>query len=140
MRKLRATPKGGCSTIVSISAGIIAALIISTLLSAGLTSLTVNGKVKEEITGIYIFIIRALSVLIGSLLGTGLEKGKYLPVISAVTLGYLLVLLGFGITVYNGSFQNFGGGIVSILSGSVIACLIKLKPQKRQKHAVRYAK
>ncbi len=126
------------SAATSIGIGVGGAVAVSALLSMGLSSLVINGAIQETTTSRYIFAIRALSVLIGGLLGAGIAKGKYLPVIGLTTLGYLIVLLGVGIAMYDGSFQNFGAGIVSVLAGGIIACILKLKPQRKSKRNARY--
>lgn len=124
----------------AIVIGIVAASIISVLLTVGLTSLIMNGTVGESATGPYIFLIRTVATGIGCLVGTMLMKGKYLLIAGAIALGYLAVLVGMGIVLYEGSFNNILSGALSVLLGGVLACLVVLKPLKKSKHTVRYGR
>lgn len=126
--------------VPAIVIGIVAATIISVLLTVGLTSLIMNGTIGEVTTGPYIFIIRTVASAIGCLVGTTLMKGKYLFIAGAIALGYLAVLVGMGIILYDGSFNNILSGAVSVLLGGVIACVAVLKPLKKSKHTVRYGR
>ena len=81
-----------------------------------------------------------MAVLIGGLLGAGLSKDKYLIVISAVALGYIIVLLALGIILFDVSINNIGTGVLSVAIGAGIALLIKLKRQTTRKKVLRYAK
>jgi len=131
---------GGRSTVFCTAIGVAVAVIVTALLSAGLTSLVMNGTIAEKATSPYIFVIRLLAVLFGGLLGAGLSDGKILPVVGLITGVYIVILLSVGIAAYDGSFYNFGTGLFSTLIGGVIACLIKLKPQMRPKRAIRYTR
>ena len=132
--------KGGRATWLTVLIGVGVALACSALMSAGLTSLVMNGHVELKDTAVVVFIIRALSALVGGLLASSLTKEKFLLVIGLTAAGYLLVLLGLGITVFDGSFRNFGGGVLSAIAGGTSACMIRLKPPARKKHAYKYIK
>lgn len=115
--------------------------IIATAISVGLTALLANlvlkGSVEESGTGWYVFGIRLLSVAVGSLVGTGLADEKILPVIGVVSGGYLVALLALGIVFFDGSFRQFGLGLLSVLIGGGLACAVRLMPRKSNKRAVR---
>lgn len=128
------------STVPCIGIGIGAATVMTALLSMGLTSLVINGKIGENSTGIFIFVIRTVSVLLGGMIGTGFSKGNYLPVIGLTTLGYMIIMLGLGITLFNGSFQNFGMGAISVIIGGALACALKLKPPAKHRRTPRYTR
>lgn len=134
MAKMKTAARGNRSMLTGIAIGIAAALVIAFLLTVGLTSLLIRGKLVENVTGILVFAIRTISVLIGGLIGSSHSKGKYLQVISSTTLGCLIVLLGLGMIIYDGTFHHFGMGILSVFVGGVIACLIKLRPKRAGKH------
>ena len=126
--------------VPAIIIGIIAALIISVLLSAGVTSLIINGTISESAAVPYIFMIRTVAAGIGCLIGVILIKGKYLLIAGMIALGYLAVLVGMGIILFDGSFDNCLSGAFSVLLGAVFACLIVLKPLKKPRHAMRYGR
>lgn len=128
----------GHSVVTVIGIGAAIAVVLSAVLSALLTSLVINGSIGESQTGIGIFIIRAISVLLGGLVGAGLSKEKYLLTVGIIALSYLLVLLGLGITLYDGSFKNFGSGVISTLIGALAAYLILMRPRGKRKHTARY--
>lgn len=137
MAKMKTTARGNHSVTLSIVIGIVAALVVTFLLTGGLTSLLISGKLGESVTGILIFAIRTISVLLGGLIGSGYSNGRYLQVIALITLGYMVALLGLGMIVYNGTFHNLGMGILSVFVGSLIACLVKIKPKRAGKHVPR---
>ena len=135
MKRLTRTATKGSKTMTNgVIIGTAVATAISFLLSMGLTSLIGKGSVPENGSGVYIFLIRSLSVLLGSLLSTAIIKEKNLQTIGIVTAAYLIILLGIGIVAYNGSFHNFGIGLLSVLAGGGIACIIKVIPQKKKYH------
>ena len=133
MKTLARAKTGGNKTITTASIlGAAAATALTFLLTAGLTSLILKGSVPEQSSGIYVFLIRSLSVLLGCLLATGIVKEKSLQTIGIVTAAYLVILLGIGIVLYNVSFHNFGIGLFSVLVGGGIACILKIIPQKKK--------
>ena len=130
----------GRSAVFCVVIGVAAAAITTALLSAGLTSLVMRGTITEKTTSAFVFAIRLLAVLLGSLVGASLSGGKILPIVGLVTGVYTVILLSVGIAVYDGSFHNFGPGVISAILGGIIACLIKLKPQMKPKRAIRHIK
>ena len=124
---------------VCIGIGLLVSLIISVGLTIGLTSLIQNGKLSEN-GATPVFIIRLIATLAGGLLGAGLFGKKFLPVIGAISAGYLIVLLAMGIILFDGSFHKLWMGALSVAVGAAIAILIKLKPQTTRKKALRYTR
>lgn len=137
-RKTFITKGKGHSTTSSILIGIGVSLVLSLLLSLLLTSLTVNGSITEDNGNLLVSAVRGLSVLIGSLIGAGIEKGKYIPVIGITSLGYLLVIMGVGILFYDGGFHGFGSGVISVLIGACVACILKIVRWSRPNRASKY--
>ncbi len=130
---------GKKSMLFCIGMGLVTALSISAVLTIGLTSLIQNGKLNENgMAGV--FIIRVIATLAGGLLAAGLSDKKFLPVIGAVSAGYLVFLLGIGIVWFDGSFHKLWQGILSVGIGTAIACLTRLKPQRTRRKVFRYAK
>lgn len=119
------------STVFGVGIGIVTAFIISFLLLAGLTSILVSGGLGEGMTGPLVFSIRTISLIVGVLVGTGFVKGKCIIYAGAITLGYMVLLAGLGIVIYDGSFENFGLSIISMVLGGVFGCLIRLKLQNK---------
>ena len=126
------------STISAIGIGVAISAILTGALSALLTSLVINGTTSENNAGIFVFMIRAISVLLGCLAGSSLVEGKMLITIGCTALGYLILLLAIGIIAYDGSFENFIGGAGSVLSGGLASCIIKLGGQRKTKPIARY--
>ena len=114
--------------------------MISILLSLLLASFIVEGKAGEGIIITAAHFTRALSVFAGGLISAKMAEGKSLPVVVMVTATYLLLIIALGISIYGNSFQGFIGGIVSALSGGVIAALIVLKPTTKKHVRHKYAK
>ncbi len=126
--------------VTAVLIGIAAASAVGFLLVAGLTSLIMKGTLGEANTELYVFAVRMTATALGCLISTILVKGKCLIITGAVALGYLAVLIGIGIAVYDGSFNNMFSAIVSVLLGGGIICAVVLKPLKKSKHKVRYGR
>ena len=119
------------TTTVGIFAGIIAALIMSFTSIIALTSLVRNHNFLESSLELSVFLVRMVAVLLGVLIGTGLIKERCIVVAGIVAAGYLVLLLALGILIYDGSFENFGTGVLSTVIGSVLGGLIRLKLQNK---------
>ena len=121
------------SNASAIFTGVILATLLSLLLTALMANFVLNGHLSEKHISAISFVIRTISVFAGSLAGASLLKQKFLRSVAIIVAGYLVVLIGIGIVLYDGSFKNFIQGIVSVLSGGGIALLILLRP-KGNKH------
>lgn len=136
MKKTGLKSSGAKSTAVCVVIGVLVAFVISLLFSAGLTSLVSRESLKEYAVGGALFAVRAVSTLIGVLVGTGLCKEKQLPTSAMVTAGYLLLLIGWGIALYDGAFQRIWMGVLSVLLGGAAGLLFRIKskinPRKRR--------
>ena len=133
-------PSVGNSLIFRTAIGAGISLLISILLSLLLASFIVEGKAGEGIIKTASHFTRALSVFVGGLISAKMAEGKSLPVVVMVTATYLLLIIALGISIYGNSFQGFIGGVVSALSGGVIAALIALKPTTKKHVRHKYAK
>ena len=123
-----------------IAVGTGVALIISILLSALLTGLILKDSLQEKVTWISLFFVRIIAVMAGGLVSASFAHGKILPAIGLIIASYLLVLLGTSIIAFDGKLDGFGIGVLSALIGGIIACIIKLKPQRNRKAMSRIAR
>ncbi len=122
------------SIFKSVAIGVAAGMVVSMLLLLLLTSLVMNGSVGEDRTQSFIFAIRAVGGFAGCMLATVAAKKQHL-LVSGVTAGiYLIALLAVGIVFYEGSFADFGSGLLSVLIGCGIACISRLKPPAKGKY------
>ena len=137
-KNMRIYTPSKASEVLAIVIGIVVSSIVSALLSAGLTSFVMNGTVKELTIGPYVFVVRSIATMVGCLIGVVLMRGKYLLIISAVAIGYLVSLLGLGIILYENTFNNILLGVASVVIGGVAACTIVLKPLKKSNHTPKY--
>lgn len=135
--KLKA-PKVGRSLTWAIIVGVIAASLLSILLTALLTNFVLNGHLSEGSAGVIIFLVRVVSMLVGALIAAVIYKQQYLPLIGFTALGYLLVLLGTGIVFFDGSFKHFLSGVTSVLVGGIISLLILTRPKNKSRRAIKY--
>lgn len=127
--KFRSSMLAGCVI------GILVAAAVSALITGLQSGFIGSNKIGEGTTAAVIFMTRVLSVAAGCFLATSLTRNRILPVIGITTAGYLVLLLGIGITAFNGSFKNFGSGLLSVLLGGAIPCIIKLKTPKKSRNA-----
>lgn len=139
-RNLQMLKLGGQAIGISIAAGAAIAVVITVLMSIGLTSLVINGQIAESDTAFIVFIIRAVSVMIGGMIASALSKEKILITIGITAIGYLLIVVALGIIFYDGLFQNFVSGMISVAVGAVCACVLRLKTPRKKKHSVKYLK
>lgn len=139
MKKKHLTAGKNKNMITCIGLGLLTAMIISVVLTLGLTSLVEKGKLSEN-GNFGVFLTRMIAVAAGGLVGAGLSDKKFLPIIIVTSSAYLIVLLAIGILLFDGSFHKMWLGVLSILIGAIIALLIKLKPQTNRKRAMRYTK
>ena len=125
------------SFVFGVLLGAVAALIISIILTTGMTSLVLGGGLNDRLLQIFIFVIRLISVFIGVLLGTGLIGEKWIVTTGLISVLYLLLLAGVGIVFYDGSFRGFGVSLISVVLGGDAGCLVRLKlqnkPQRKKK-------
>ena len=122
-----------------IGIGLLVTILISLMMTIALTSLIQKGKISEN-GNAFIFIIRVTATIVGCLLGSGLSKKSILPVIGAISAGYFIVLLSMGLLFLDGSLNKVWQGILSVIIGGAIACMVKLKPQSSGKKAKRWVK
>ena len=134
--KMNFRKNGNINWIKASVIGVLCAVIISAGLTALLGNLVHNGSVGESAICYAIFMIRALSVTIGALVGTGLANEKLLPVIGAISGGYLVAMMAVGIAFFGGTFNEFGSGLISAVVGGVASGLIRLKPKKSGKRVL----
>ena len=139
-RNLQILKLGGQAIGISIASGAAIAVVITVLMNIGLTSLVINGQIAESDTAFIVFIIRAVSVMIGGMIASALAKEKILITIGITAIGYLLIVVALGIIFYDGSFRNFISGVISVAVGAVCACVLRLKTPRKKKHSVKYLK
>ena len=127
----------GRTNTSAIAIGVAIAILLSALLTAGVTSLVLKGSLRESVAGAVVFLIRGLSVLAGALVAGGIKKGKYLQITGFTALGYMVILLGLGIALYDGSFF---GGVISVLLGGAVALLIQQRPKSGRHKTAKYSR
>ena len=138
MKKSRIASKNK-SIIACIGIGLATSILISLILTIVTASLIQKGSITES-EKISVFLVRLVSVMVGSLVGTGLQGKKALPVIGVISGCYYICLLIVGLLVLNGSLISPWQGLLSTTVGGAVACVIKLKPQNTRKKTMRLAK
>lgn len=136
MKKMTLGKKQLVSSGGAIAIGIGISVLITLLLTAGLAALIISSKLQESTVGIIVALIRAIAVFLGVMITTKIKQDKILQSTGIVAGLYILIILGLGIMLYDGSFNSFGFGLLSILVGGLAAYLIRIKPNKR-KHTSR---
>lgn len=139
MKKVYKASERKRSIITCISVGIITSVVISLILTIPVTSLIQKGKLDHN-GNIITFLIRSISVLAGALAGANMTSKRVIPVIGAVSIGYLSILLIIGLLFLDGTIISLGIGFISIAIGCGLACAVKLKPQKKRGKKLRLAK
>lgn len=121
----------GRSLTSGIVVGIVAASLLSVLLTALLTNIVLSNNLRENSIDAIVFLIRAISLLVGVLFGAMVSKKKHLQLVGFAALGYLLMLIGTGIVFYDGNFKHFLSGVASVLLGGIAALAIIQRPKGR---------
>ena len=132
MRKQRTkTSTKANSLTIRLCISIIASVAISMVLTCLITGAIENKALGDSVVKSAIFGIRMVSVFTGCLIG--LKSSKNRLVVAGIVVGtYILVLLFLGVFFYNGTFQNFGAGIISCLIGALGALLIGMIHTKKK--------
>ena len=125
--------------VFSVCVGIAVAIIISTILSVGLTFLVQSGRLNESNT-IGVFVIRVVSIFIGVLIATVMSANKLLPIAVIIAAGYLFILMGIAILFLDGTIKQIWSGVFSVAIGASAALIIKLKPKANRKKSFRFKK
>ena len=133
-KKLLLTNRSGAFRIVF---GTVIALIISFVLTMGMTSYMLNSALNESWLAISASIIRFISVLVGVIVATSLAGEKLFFTSGIISIIYLLFLIGFGIVIFNGSFYGFGFCLISVLLGGSVGFLIRLKLQNKHQRKIK---
>ena len=129
--KFRTARLSNHSVAFGSTIGILISLVISMLMMTGMTSLLISGRTGENVVGVSVFAIRAIAVLVGVIIGTSILKEKYVVAAGVISLGYLLLLTGFGIVLYDESFKGFGLSAISAALGGAVGCIFRLKLQNK---------
>lgn len=119
-------------TALGIATGVVAALLLSAVMTAVQSNLVSKEMIGMESKGVFAFVIRIISVFIGGILGTALSGGKNLQTIGLIAGGYFVLLLGIGVLLFDGSVRDLFSGLISTLLGGVLACAVRLKPQRKR--------
>ena len=134
--KFKSRTTSGGSIVFGTSIGVVAAVFISLILTSGMTSLALGGRIEGKLFDALIFAIRLIAMFTGVILGTGLIKEKCVVTTGVISVLYLLLLAGVGIAFYDGSFCGFGFSLVSVVLGGAFGCLFRLKlhnkPQRKK--------
>ena len=136
--KHQATKTDG-SIVTAIVIGVLIALVLSTAFIALISSLIQWGNLEENHTSPIVFLCRAVSLLIGSLIGSLISKEKHLMRVGATALGYLLILFAIGIVFFDGSFRSCLSGVASIVFAGVIAIVLLQRGKGSKRIARKYS-
>ena len=110
-----------------ITLGVLLSLAVSLLFSI-LATITIEKEIiSMESMNILMIGVHALSVFLGSILAISKEQGRIAVIAGAVTICYLLILVCINMLVFSDGFSGVGTGILGMLSGGLIATLIKSK-------------
>lgn len=128
--KISKTDRSHTSAIITST---IIALLLSVLLTALMGNIMLSGHLSEKTVTAGVFLTRSISVLVGVLIGASMLKQHYLKLVSIISAVYFVTLIGTGIVFFDGSFQNFLLGVISVLIGGVAALLILLMPKRNRR-------
>ena len=127
------------SVTIRICISAIASIVFSLVLTCLFTGAINNNVFGDSVINVVIFGIRTISVFIGCLIGHKTSQNKM--VVTGIVVGqYILFLLFLGVILYDGTFENFGIGMVSCLVGAFGALLIGMTHIKRKNIIHRYNK
>lgn len=135
--KFPKTSKSNGSFPVGLAVGSLVALFIGFALSLVTTLLVENEVVPLSSMHTFSIVIHVISVFAGAL--TAQIIGKQKPAILAIaTAGVYITLLFCGaLLFFSGSIQGILWGIMSSMVGAAGACILFLKPFKRNKPRIK---
>lgn len=135
--KFPKTSKSNGSFPIGIAVGALVALFVGFALSFVTTLLAENEVIPLSSMHTGSVIIHIISVFVGALTAQIIGKQKA-AVLAAATAGtYILVLICGSMLFFSGSMQGILWGIVSSMLGAVGACILFLKPFKRNKPRIK---
>lgn len=127
----------GRSLMFSVIIGILSAMFINLLLTALLTNLILRGYLGNDCVVGMMFLTRAISSFVGTLIAGAILKENYLKLAGLISGGLFFVLTGLGILIYDGNFTNVVLGAISLILGGglafIIFCFSKVKGRKHPK-------
>lgn len=117
-----------------ITLGVLLSLAVSFLFSI-LATITIEKEIFSiESMDMLMIGVHALCVFLGSILAISKEQGRIAVITGAVTVCYLLMLVCINLLVFSDGFSGVGTGILGMLSGGLIATLLKSKMLGAKKH------
>ena len=119
--------------ILAAILGTVCSILVSVIMLAGLASLFIGQMINENFEDVGIFLVRAVSVLIGVLCGTIVVKNKPLVTAGLIILGYLLILIVCSVAIYDGVIDDFVFCVLSVVVGGGVGLVIRLNLQNSKK-------
>lgn len=137
MKKARSITEKETGSAVHIILGVLLSVACTFVLSILLTVLVENEVISISAVPILSAVIHAISIFVGTLLSTAMEKGRIAIVAVIVVATYLIILLCINMLVFSSGFEGMGSTILSVFLGALLSVFINGKFFGRKKHQIK---
>ena len=134
----RKTDRHTESTALAVFIGICIGIVVVIALTLVLTGLITSEKLPEKAVDIGCIAVIGIGTIVGSVVGCGIQQKGVLTTAAAIGIGILLIDLGGGILVFEGTADNMIGKVIVVMIAAVVAGLIQLKCQMTAGKRKRY--
>ena len=134
------TVKGtAISMPAGIALGVSVSMLLTSIFSAVLTWLMLEGRVSEKAIGYCILGVLIIATIMGALLSAIKVKRRWMLVCCATGVGYYLSLLACTALFFGGNYSGIGVTGVSVFVGSMVTGLLGLaRTRNRNKRYKKY--
>lgn len=120
--------------------GLLISLIMLLILTAGTTTIIMNGTITEKQAQIVQTMIHAASVAIGSVIALGKGCNNKVLTLSIMTVGYVLFWGLINIAVFRSDFNSIMQSMIAICMGAVVVFILKIMMDKHRQNRYRMKK
>lgn len=120
--------------------GLLISLVMLLILTAGTTTLIMNGTITEKQAQIVQPMIHAVSVAIGSVIALGKGCSNKVLTLAIMTVGYVLFWGLINIAVFRSDINSIMQGMIAICVGAMVVYILKIMMDKRRQNRYRLKK
>ena len=124
---------GSVSYMKGIGIGVVAAILITMILSTLVTFLIINENIDAYSMGYYAFGIVLIASFIGCVISGKLIMERVAILSGAVALVYLLMIVAIGVLFFDGSVAGVWTRLVAVAISGVVSCAFCIRGKRNGK-------